>query len=118
MFAILILHAPILRCGDNIEIRLSRNIDSDFNLAIVLKIAKLTYTITDPFILQAWGFLHTVMKNPPIKIPPQHFLSKLPNIMLAYISAYIVLPTLPSTNMYMFEFAQTTTSYLIDLNAS
>ena len=40
---------------------ISRNIDSDFNFGDRVKIAKLTYAIIDPFILQAWVSLHTVL---------------------------------------------------------
>ena len=62
-----------------------------------VKITKLTYAIIDPFILQAWVSLHTVMKSTNLKSCQQHFLSKLPNIVLAYISAYTVL------EIYNFE---------------
>ena len=55
-----------------------------------LKIAKLTYATIDPFILQAWVFLHTVMKSTNLKSRQQRFLRKLSNIMFANISAYTV----------------------------
>ena len=56
-----------------------------------IKIAKLTYAIMDPFILQAWVSLHTVLKSANLKSCQQHYLSKPPNIMFANISAYMVL---------------------------
>ena len=46
--------------------------------------------IIDPFILQAWVFLHTVMKSTNLKSHQQRFLSIPPNMMFAYISAYTV----------------------------
>ena len=55
-----------------------------------LNIAKLTYAIIDPFILQAWVSLHTVLKTANLKSCQQRFLSKPLNIMFAYISAYTV----------------------------
>ena len=65
---------------------ISRNIDSNFVLiwhfANRAKMAKLTYTIIDPFMLQAWVFLHTLMKSTNLKSCQQRFLSKPPNIML------------------------------------
>ena len=53
-----------------------------------VNIAKLTYTIIDPSILQAWVFLHAVLKTANLKSRQQHFMSKLPNIMFANNSAY------------------------------
>ena len=50
-----------------------------------VKIAKLTYTIIDPFILQAWVSLHTVKKSTNLKSHQQRFRSKLPNTMFVYI---------------------------------
>ena len=69
-----------------------RNIDSDFNLAIwqLRKIAKLTYANIDPFILQAWVSIHTVLKCANLKSRQQRFLSKPPNIMFTNNSAYTV----------------------------
>ena len=55
-----------------------------------IKIAKLNYTIIDPFILQAWISLHTLLKSASLKSYQQCFLSKQPNIIIAYISAYTV----------------------------
>ena len=55
-----------------------------------IKIAKLTYTIIDPFILQAWVSLHTVLKSANLKSHQQRVLSKPPNKMFANISAYTV----------------------------
>ena len=57
--------------------RISGNIDSDFNLAIwqTHKIAKLTYAIIDPFILQAWVSVHTVLKSTNLKSRQQHVLA-------------------------------------------
>ena len=55
-----------------------------------IKIIKLTYAIIGPFILQAWVSLHTVQKSANLKSRQQRVLSKLPNIMFAYISAYTV----------------------------
>ena len=55
-----------------------------------VKIAKLTYAIIDLFILQTWVSLHTEMKSANLKSRQQRFLSKLPNIMFANISAYTV----------------------------
>ena len=55
-----------------------------------IEIAKLTYAIIDPFILQAWVFLHTVLKSANLKSCQQHCLSKPPNIMSTNISAYTV----------------------------
>ena len=51
----------------------------------------LTYAIINPFILQAWVFLHAVLKSANLKSCQQRYLSKPPNIMLANISAYTVL---------------------------
>ena len=56
-----------------------------------VEIAKVTYAIIDPFILQAWFSLHTVLKTANLKSRQQQFLSKLPNIMFANISAYTAL---------------------------
>ena len=56
-----------------------------------IEIAKLTYAIIDPFILQAWVSLHTVLKSANLKSRQQRCLSKLPNIMSANISAYMVI---------------------------
>ena len=56
-----------------------------------IEITKLTYAIIDPFILQAWVFLYTVLKYPNLKSRQQRCLSKPPNIMSANISAYTVL---------------------------
>ena len=71
---------------------ISRNIDSDFNLVIWR--SRKDYQINlhhfNPFILQAWVSLHTVMKSTNLKSRQQHFLSKPPNIMFTYISAYMV----------------------------
>ena len=48
-----------------------------------------THTIIiDPFILQAWVFLHTIMKSANLK-SRQRFLSKPPNMMFTYISAFM-----------------------------
>ena len=69
--------------------RISRNIDSD-RFGEHIKIAKLTYAIIDPFILQAWVSLHTLLKSANLKSRQQCCLSKLPNIMFANISAYTV----------------------------
>ena len=66
--------------------RISRNIDSDFNLANCVKIAKLTYIIN----LQAWISLHAEPKPANLKSCQQHFLSKPPNITLTNISGYTV----------------------------
>ena len=55
-----------------------------------VKIAKLTYTIIDPFILQAWVSLHTVLKSASLKSRQWYFLNKPPNILFANISAYTV----------------------------
>ena len=55
-----------------------------------VKIAKLTYAIIDPFVLQAWVSLHTVLKTANLKSCQQRFLNKLPNIMYANNSAYMV----------------------------
>ena len=55
-----------------------------------IKIAKLTYAIIDPFLLQAWVFLHTIMTTANSKSHQQCFLSKPPNIMFTYTSAYTV----------------------------
>ena len=49
-----------------------------------MKIAKIMYTIIDPFTLQAWVFLHTVMKSANLKSRQQRFLSKPPNLMFTY----------------------------------
>ena len=38
-----------------------------------IEIAKLTYAIIDPFILQAWVFLHTVLKSANFKSHQQQF---------------------------------------------
>ena len=38
-----------------------------------VKIAKLTYAIIDPFILQAWVSIHTVLKSTNLKSRQQHF---------------------------------------------
>ena len=38
-----------------------------------VKIAKLTYAIIDPFVLQAWASLHTVLKPTNLKSRQQHF---------------------------------------------
>ena len=51
---------------------------------------KLTYAIIDPFILQAWVFLHTVLKSANLKSRQQRCLSKPSNIMSTNISAYTV----------------------------
>ena len=51
-------------------------------------IAKLTYAIIDPFILQAWVSLHTILQ---FKIPLTAFLSKPPNIIFVNDSAYTVI---------------------------
>ena len=56
-----------------------------------VKIAKLTCAIIDPFILQAWVFLYTVLKATNLKSRQQRFLGKLPNIMFTNNSAYMVL---------------------------
>ena len=57
-----------------------------------INIAKLTYAIINPFILQTWVFLHTctLMKSANLKSCQHRFLSKPPNITSAYISAYTV----------------------------
>ena len=55
-----------------------------------VKITKLTYTIIDPFILQACVSLHTVLKTTNLNYCQQRFLSKPPNIMFANNSAYTV----------------------------
>ena len=57
-----------------------------------VKIAKLTYAIIDPFILQAWVSLCTVLNTATSK-SRQQFLSKPPNIMFANNSAYTVYQT-------------------------
>ena len=56
-----------------------------------VKIAKLTYAIINLFILQAWVSLHTELKSANLKSRQQRFLNKLPNIMFANISAYMVI---------------------------
>ena len=61
--------------------RISRNIDSDFNLANCVKIVKLTYAIIDLFIS---------FSSHRTEIHQQHFLSKPPNIMFANISTCTV----------------------------
>ena len=38
-----------------------------------IRIAKLTYAIIDPFILQAWVSLHTVLKTTNLKSHQQRF---------------------------------------------
>ena len=72
---------------------ISRNIDSDFNLAIwqmhwdrqvYLCHYRSIYTTS-------MGFLHTVLKSANLKSRQQRCLSKPPNIMFANISAYTVL---------------------------
>ena len=55
-----------------------------------IKIAKLTHTIIDPFTLQAWISLHTVLKSANLKSHQQRVLSEPLNIMFANISAYTV----------------------------
>ena len=55
-----------------------------------IKIAKLTYAIINPFILQAWVSLHIELKFANLKFRQQRFLSKPPNILFANISAYTV----------------------------
>ena len=55
-----------------------------------IKIAILTYAIIDPFILQAWVSLHTVLKTANLKSCQQRFLNKPPNIMVTNNSAYTV----------------------------
>ena len=50
-----------------------------------VKIAKLTYAITNQFILQAWVSLYTVLKTANLKSHQQRFLSISPNIMFANI---------------------------------
>ena len=55
-----------------------------------MKIAKLSYAIIDPFILQAWVSLHTVLKTANLQSHQQHPLSKTPNIMFTNNSAYMV----------------------------
>ena len=55
-----------------------------------IEIAKFTYAIIDSFILQAWVFLHTVLKSTNLKSRQQRCLSKPPNIMFANISAYTI----------------------------
>ena len=55
-----------------------------------IEITKLTYAIIDPFILQAWVFLHTALKYANLKSCQQRCFSKPPNIMSANISAYMV----------------------------
>ena len=61
-----------------------KHIDSDFNLAIV------SCAVIDPFILQAWVSLHTVLKTANLKSRQQHFVSK-PSNMFAKISACMVI---------------------------
>ena len=56
-----------------------------------VKIAKLTYVIIDPFILQAWVSLHTALKITNLKSCQQCCLSIPPNIMFTNNSAYTVL---------------------------
>ena len=56
-----------------------------------IKIAKLTYAIINPFILQAWVSLYTVLKTANLKSCQQRFLSKPPNVMFTNNSAYAVL---------------------------
>ena len=51
---------------------------------------KLIYAIIDPFILQAWVSLHTVLKTTNLKSRQQCFLSKPPNIIVANNSTYMV----------------------------
>ena len=58
-----------------------------------IKIAKLSYAIIDPFILQAWVSLHTVLKTTNLKSHQQRLLSKTPNIMFSNNSAYTVVPS-------------------------
>ena len=55
-----------------------------------IKITKLPYTIIDPFLLQAWVSLHTVLKSANLKSRQQQVLRKPPNIMFTNISAYMV----------------------------
>ena len=90
--------------------RISRNIDSDFNLVITVKIAKLIYAIINPFILQTWVFLHTVMKSTNLKSHQQSFLSKPPNIMFAYISTYMV-PYSANAEEYFDKFEESKLHY-------
>ena len=66
--------------------RISRNLQFGDHV----KIAKLAYAIIDPFILQAWVSLHTVLKAANLKSCQQCFLSKPPNIMFANNSVYMV----------------------------
>ena len=54
---------------------------------------QITYAIIDPFILQAWVSLHTVLKTANLKSRQHRFLSKPPNIMFANNSAYTVYAT-------------------------
>ena len=56
-----------------------------------VKIAKLTYAIIDPFILQAWVSLHTVLKTANLKSRQQRVLGKPPNIMFANNCLYGIL---------------------------
>ena len=44
-----------------------------------INMARLTYTIIDPFILQAWISLHTVLKTANLKSRQQRIFNKLPN---------------------------------------
>ena len=55
-----------------------------------VKITKLTYTIIDSFILQAWVSLHTELKTTNLKSCQQRFLSKPPSIRFANNSTYTV----------------------------
>ena len=54
---------------------ISRNIDSDliWRFGDHVKITKLTYDIVNPFILQAWVSLYTVLKTANLKSHQQHF---------------------------------------------
>ena len=67
---------------------ISRNIDSDFNLAI-WRLCKDCQINLSHYQLQAWVFLHAVTKHANFKSCQQHFLSKPPNIMFTYISVYV-----------------------------
>ena len=67
--------------------RISRNIDSDFNLAIWRtrqdRQINLRHYRSIYNILQAWVSLHTELKSTNLKSHQQRFLSKPPNIMFA-----------------------------------
>ena len=70
----------------------SKNIDSDFNLAIwqSRKDCQINLRHYRSIYTAAWVSLHTVLKTANLKSRQQRFLSKPPNIMFANNSAYTV----------------------------